>query len=75
MNNQLDVVEKNGVYYQVTVCKGANYFYYRLEKLNKQRRVDRRAKTIIISTSEELSTYKLAGFMACGLFKIVSPAI
>jgi hypothetical protein len=63
-----DVVEKNGTQYQVTVCKG----YYRLEKLNKQRRVDNRAKAIII---ENLDGYTYAGYMVCGLWKIVSPAV
>jgi len=66
-----EVVEKNGVYYAVYKKSG----YYKLEKLRKDRRIDRKAKAILIETEEEFATYKLAGLMIAGLFKIISPSI
>jgi hypothetical protein len=66
-----EVVEKNGMYYAVYKSSG----YYKLEKLRQDRRIDRKAKAILIDTEEEFATYKLSGVMIAGLFKIVSPSV
>jgi hypothetical protein len=66
-----EVVEKNGIYYAVYKSSG----YYKIQKLRQDRRIDRKANAILIDNEEEFATYKTAGVMIAGLFKIVSPSV